>query len=190
MKNIKAFVQIGLMKQPKWLKGTLIKRDDQNSTVSVSGQTLVVENTNVKEFRELSYANGVCEEIENFKNQNWEELKTVVTDALAKFFPNQEIRADEEEKILYIGPDDDLTIGPSMVERKTIVSFIEQPCWTVTFYKMVYSYSEPPDADEVNCGDSTTSIGIARILVDTLWRFKTEEYFETISLDKWSESEF
>lgn len=188
--KIKAFVQIGLMRQPKWLKGTLVKREEKNSTVSVSGQTLTVENHNVKEFRELSYKDGLCEQLENFKNQNWEELKTVVTDAVAKFFPDQILRSDEDEKILYVGPDDDLSIGVGTVERKTIASFIEEPCWTVTLYKMIYSYSEPPDAEEINCGDSTTTIGIARILVDTLWRFKTDEYFETLSIDRWAESEF
>lgn len=188
MKKIKAFVQVGLMKKPEWIKGKLLERTDTHSVVSVAGNTLTLENRDVKEFKELAYVDGVCQQIEDFKNNNWEEMKQVVKDALAKFFPKETVREDEVEKILYIGSDD-LTIGVGTVERKTIVSFIEEPCWTVSYWKTHYSYSTPPDAEEVNCGDSTTSIGIARILVDAIWRFESDQYFETISLDRWSEKE-
>lgn len=189
-KDIKALVQVGLMRKPSWLKGTLIERGSKTSTVEVSGNTVVVENYNVKEWKPLTFVDGVCEEIQQFQNSTWEEVKQVVKDALAKFFPDETVRFDEEEKIVYIGQGDDLTIGSGVTERTSIARITELPCWSVHFYKTVYyGHLQPPDVDEINCGDSTTAIGIARILIETLSRFRIEEYFESVSLDRWAETE-
>lgn len=188
-KDIKALVQVGLMRKPNWLTGTLIERGPEKSTVLVSGNTVVVENYNVKEWKPLKFVDGVCKEIQDFQNSTWDEVKQVVKNALDNFFPDEVVRFDEDEKIIYIGTNDDLSIGSGVTERTSIVRISELPCWSLSFFKTFYSHMQPPDVDEINCGDSTTAIGIARILIETLSRFRIEEYFENVNLDRWAEIE-
>jgi hypothetical protein len=177
MKNgdkIKAFVQVGLMKNPRWLKGDYVQMVGEEHQVIVSGNTLMLAVGKVKSWIPLGPS-----VLEDFAASNWELLKEVVADSVAKFFPDEEVRCDEDEKTLHVG---ELSVGPGIVERESIASFREIPVWSVTYWRTIAAtYWEPADADEVACGESAAAWQVAKILIDQLWAFKTESYWDSIS---------
>ena len=179
--KIKSFVQVGLMKKPKWITGEFVSHVDENHVrVNVSGNEVVVTNNNVKLYEPLVYVNGVCKEVEEFVNNNWDDLKRVVTNSVNHFFPDTNLKFDDNEKIIYVD-DDYLSIGSNVTEVVSIAKIKEFPCWTVTLYSTIAATRwEPPDVDEINCGDSRTNIGVAKILIDTLWKENSAGYWENL----------
>lgn len=172
--KIKAYVQVGLMKKPRWIRGTML----EDGMVEVSGNKLKPDCMNVKLWQPLKYIDGRCPEIESFRDENWEGLKRVVTESVARFFPEDEVRVDEDEKIISVA---DINVCVGVKEAASIAAFREVPVWTVTYFRHVPATRwEPDDVDEVNCGDSSTTIGAARILVDALWKFHTDGYWAAI----------
>lgn len=182
--KIKAFCKIGLMRRPEWVVGTFVGREGDKVVVSIHNQTHSLESREVKEWKPLTFKNGVCKEAEEFQQQNWDDLKVVISRALEHFFPKTNPVFNDEEKTIHF--DDDVVVGPGVIETESIVRFFERPCWTVTAYHTFsYSHLQPPDVDEINLGDSTTNIGITRILIDALWRIKSEPYWDNQT--DWSE---
>ena len=176
MKNgdkIKAFVQVGLMKNPRWLKGDYVQMVGENHQVIVSGNTLMLEVGKVKSWSPIDLS-----VLDGFTETHWEDLKKVTIDSVAKFFPDEEVRCDDDEKTLHVG---DLSIGPGIVERESIASFREIPVWSVTYWKPIAAtYWEPSDVDEVVCGESHVAWQAAKILIDNLWGFKNESYWDNL----------
>lgn len=171
--KIKAFVQVGLMRKPKWLRGTLL----ESNMVEVSGNKVCADK--IKLWQPLEYVDGRWPKLDSFREDNWEDLKKVVTDSVERYFPGEKLRIDDEEKIIYVN--DDLTVAAGVREMETIAAFREIPVWTVSYFKGIAATRwEPEDVEEVNCGDSSTTIGAARILVDNLWKFHTEGYWESL----------
>jgi hypothetical protein len=174
--KIKAFTQVGLMKKPRWIRGTLL--EGEAFTVEVSGNRLQLEMGKVKLWQPLEYADGRCPKLDSFRDENWEDLKRVVTDSIARFFPQDQIKIDESEKTVSVN---DLCVGVGSKELETIAAFREIPVWTVTYFRGIAATRwEPEDVEEINCGDSSTTIGAARILIDSLWKFHTEGYWESL----------
>lgn len=183
MKNVKAFAQVGLMKKPSWLRGELVSRDENNATVIVYGNTLVLENHKVKEWERLKFVDGVCEKLTEFQDQNWDQLKDHCKNMVAKFLPEIVLNFDDQEKIVTV--DDDIQIMGGVIEQESIARFFEIPVWTVTqFCTRYYGRMQPPDVDEIDLGNSRSSLGAARILVESIIRNRLDQYCEAITDDE------
>lgn len=173
-KNVKFFAKIGLRRKEEWVNGTIVSRDDNESVVEAYGKTYTLPNNKVKYWRRAEE-----NEIETFRNDNWDRLKNEVTCAIKEFFPDkiQDIKFNEEEKTIELN--DYIVIGAGLMERESIAGFIETPCWEVTAYIQTYgSYHCPPDVDEKCLGQSPNAIHVSKILVDALWEDKTAGYWE------------
>jgi hypothetical protein len=208
MKNgdqIKVFVQVGLMKKPRWLKGTLIasnrnlelqelknlgfkarvKHEDEY-LVEVCGNRLYLKPQDVREWRPLEFSPSPefkCERMEQFTAAQWGDLKAKCRDSVAKFFPEVILTINEEEKTIsaedQYGPY--LTVSPAVLERESICAFFEVPAWEIVLWQSIPATRwEPADVDEKNCGFSMTTIGAARLLVDNIWKLRTEDYWQGI----------
>jgi hypothetical protein len=182
--KIKAFVQVGLMRKPRWIRGTLL----EGGEVDVAGNKLHLETGKVKLWQPLEYVDGRSPKLDSFCEESWEGLKKVVTESVERYFPGEKIRFDDDEKIIYVN--DDLTVAGGVKEMETIAAFREIPVWNVTYFKGIAATRwEPEDVEEVNCGDSSTTIGAARILIDNLWKFHTEGYWESLEETRFCELE-
>lgn len=172
--KVKAFVQIGLMKEPKWLRGTLV----EEGVVEVNGNRLVLDRSKYLLWEPLEYKDGKCRVLDDFAESTWNELKVLVNDAAAHFLPGEEVKFDEDEKVITVG---DVSVSPGTEELKTIVSFREIPVWRVTYWKYIAATRwEPPDADEVDCGYGN-AFNAARILIETILKFKRDAYWENLA---------
>ena len=193
--KIKAFVQVGLMKEPRWLQGTLLEGGEVSvygitnnlGTINVRnsgafGTKLHLETGKVKLWQPL-----VDGKLDSFREDGWEDLKRVVADAVGKFFPHDQIRFDDEAPAIYVNH---LVVAVGVKEMETIASFREIPVWTVSYFKGIAATRwEPDDVEEVDCGDSSTTIGAARIIVDNLWEYHTEGYWESLNESRFCELE-
>lgn len=99
-------------------------------------------------------------------------------------FPEVELKINEQEKVISVedqyGPA--LTVACGVEEKTSIVSFFEVPAWEVVMWVPIpATRHEPEDVDERNCGYSQTTIGAAKLLVDNLWRFRSEGYWQEVS---------
>lgn len=209
MKNgdkIKAFVQVGLMKKPEWVRGNLlacnrdlglqelkdlgfkarVKHEDEY-LVDVCGNKIYLEPSKVRLWKPLEFKQFdreyKCEKVDNFVADQWEDLKARCQDAVAKFFPDVALKLDDNEKIISIedqyGPY--LTVACGVMEKQSIASFFEVPAWEVVLWQAIPATRwEPADVDEKNCGFSETTIGAARLLVDNIWRLRTDDYWQSL----------
>lgn len=172
--KIKAFVQIGLMKEPRWLRGTLVEQ----GIAEVNGNRLTLEPGKIVLWEPLEWENGTCPALEKFAEENWESLKEYVIKGMKEFFPEENYRFDDKEKIVY-ACDDNISIGVGVEEVKTIARLFETPSWTVTEYRTAYyGHLQPPDVDEITVGSSRSSLGAASILVDAIWKERSSAFWE------------
>lgn len=112
MKNgeeIKAFVQVGLMKKPEWKKGTLVASNrglelqelkdlgfkvrvqhQDEYLVDVVGNKLYLDRSKIKQWKPLKFVRNDyeyhCEEVNNFIEKTWEDLKIKCKNAVGHFF--------------------------------------------------------------------------------------------------------
>jgi hypothetical protein len=171
--KIKAFVQVGLMKSPRWLKGTLV----EPGKVDVNGNVLSLEPGKIKLFRALE--KGAAEK---FAEENWDNFKEVLSAAKEKFFPLESLRFDDEEKVAYLA--EDISIAVSVNEAHSIARITEYPTWAVcVLHKIPATRWEPEDADEAEVGDSPNNVTAAKIAIDTLWRYSTMGYWESLEME-------
>jgi hypothetical protein len=203
--QIKAFVQVGLMKKPKWTKGTLIasnrnlgvqelkdlgfkvrvKHEDEY-LVDVAGNRLYLKPQDVREWRPLKFGPSPefkCDKMEQFVANNWEDLKLKCKNSIAEFFPKVSLKIDEKEKTISVedshGPY--LTVASAVMEKQSIASFFETPAWEVVLWVSIPATRwEPANVDEKNCGFAETTIGAARLLVDNIWRCQTDDYWQSL----------
>lgn len=205
MKNgdeIKAFVQIGLMKKPEWKKGKLIASNrnlelqelkdlgfkarvqhQDEYLVEVYGNRLYLEPSKVRQWKPLKFKQVDreyhCEKIDEFISKQWEDLKAKCENAVKQFFPDVTLTVNEQEKIISV--DDYLTVACGVTEKQSIASFFEVPAWEIVLWVPIAATRwEPPDVEERNCGFSETTIGAARLLVDNIWRLRSEDYWQNI----------
>lgn len=202
--KIKALVQVGLMKNPDWLRGTVIasnrglglqelkdagfkarvKHEDEY-LVEVSGNRLVVTPDKVRLWEPLEHdADGPV--VREFAERNWLELKRHVAEAARHFLPGDDVKINEEDKTITIN---DVTVAPNYTEVRSIAAFREVPCWTVSYWQDVqYSRLQPPDSDEVICGNSMSTIGAARLLIDSVLKARADGYWDAVADDEMARS--
>lgn len=172
--KVKAFVQVGLMKEPRWLRGTLVSE----GVVEVNGNHLSLERDKIMRWQPLEYENGECQAIKDYADSTWDQLKELVNDAVAHFLPGEKVEVDEKEKTITVH---EVSISPGLHEIKTIAAFREMPTWNVSYWKYIPSTRwEPPDADEVDCGHGGP-FQAARILVDTILKFSADAYWDSLA---------
>jgi hypothetical protein len=173
--KVKALVQIGLMKEPKWLRGTLV---EENTVEMIHGSRLVLEYGKIKLWKPLPHDETGCPKVKEFAQTQWEELKQTVTEAAKHFLPNEEVKFDEEEKTVEIAG---VTLHPDLTEIETIAEFKEIPCWVASYWVTTYSHSEPPDADEVICGHAGSPDNAARLLIDSVLKNRADDYWQGVA---------
>lgn len=176
--TIKAFVQIGLMKKPRWIRAKFIEHGENSSVVEIHGAYHTVENVNVKAYDPLESQDVV----EEFANMNWDELKETVIVAKETFFPNiPDIKInDDEHTISY----QDVELSPSYHEIKTICGFKEVPCWSIGYWKTLpATRHEPEDVDFVSEGQSSNNFSAAKCFIDAIWRYQTDGFWENLFYD-------
>lgn len=210
MKNgdqIKAFVKVGLMRQEKWTKGTLIASNtgiglqelkdlgfyprvehQPEYLVDVAGNRLIITPDKVRLWEPLKFVQKenhdyFCDKIEDFMSKQWTDLKQKCLSSVKQFFPEVKLTINEEEKTISVedrhGPY--LTVSCGVMEKQSIARFFEVPAWEVVLWAPTPGTRwEPPDVEEKNCGFAETTIGAARLLVDSLWRIRTDEYWQGI----------
>ena len=217
MKNgdeVKVFVQVGLMKKPRWIKGTLItsnrnlglqelkdhgfkvkvKHEDEY-LVEASGNRLYLTPDKVREWRPMKFGSSpefICEKMDEFISKHWEDLKKKCSDSVCKFFPNVNLKFDDNEHTICVedsyGPY--LTVAPAVLEKQSIAAFFEVPAWEVVYWVPTPGTQwEPPGADEVNCGFAETTIGTAELLVNKIWQIQTEDYWQGLRDNELAEGE-
>jgi hypothetical protein len=191
--EVKVFVQVGLMKKPRWIKGKYIKKlDIESHLVKVANQEVVVGYGKIKswvplESKVVDDSEWRCEELDRFAKENWESLKEDCQNALAKFFPDCYFSSNEEEKTLYVYGEGlpEINISPGIEEVESIARFFEVPAWSVTYFvEIPATYHEPPDADEIHCGHARNSTFAIKILIDTIWKLKTDDYWESLHWER------
>jgi hypothetical protein len=175
--KIKAFVQIGLMRKPRWVVGQYVAQEGDNHKVFVASQDLTLAWNKVKLYQPVEYKDGFCVALDDFVENNWEELKSVITDSVGHFFPGEPVSIDENEHMITVMG---ISVASGVTEVETIASFREIPSWIVSYYESIpATYWDPPDADEVVCGNSPGVVQAARILIDGIWKFKADGYWES-----------
>jgi hypothetical protein len=210
MKNgdqIKAFVKVGLMREERWIKGTIIScncdiglqelkdlgfyprvKQQDEYLVEVAGNRLILTPDKIRLWEPLKFVQKenndyFCDKIENFISKQWGDLKQKCLAAVGKFFPEVKLKINEEEKTISVedqyGPY--LTVSCGVTEKKSIARFFEAAAWEVVLWVPTPGTRwEPPDVEEKNCGFSETTIGAARLLVDNIWSVQSEEYWQVI----------
>lgn len=178
--KVKALVQIGLMREPRWLQATLV----EGNTVDIHGNRLLLERGKIKGWRPLQHDETGCPKVKEFARENWDEVKRLVNQATEHFLPNDTVVFDEENNTIEI---DGFTLQPSFTEMETIAEFKEIPCWVASYWVTTYSHSEPPDADEVICGHAGSPDNAARLLIDTVLKERANAYWESVSDAKYAQ---
>lgn len=177
----KAFVQLGLWKNPRWTCCVVLENyQDDTSLIEVCGNKIIVDNNKIKKHERIEYNFEKREftELTNFMNNNWEELKLSIIDAMNKFFPDEEIKVDEDEKIIY-ALDNSLSISGGIFEIETISSFKEVAEWSIVGYKPLPSTRwEPEDVQEIDLGHSRNTIKATKIFIDNIFQIKCEGYWD------------
>lgn len=186
MENYKVFVQLGKQKNPKWTNGKVLKRYNNNTyLVETHGQELVLTNDCIKLYKKSTYnkEKRSFNEIIEFTEKNWDDLKNIITDAMDEFFPDEKINIDENEKIIY-ALQDQLSISGGIFEIESLTCFQDVAEWSVVAYKPIPATRyEPEDVDEVYLGHSMNNINAAKIFIDSIWNLKCENYWDNKSYE-------
>lgn len=177
--EVKAFVKIGNMRKPNWIIGTYKGDNTLCHEVEIHGILHHVQIGNVKLWEPVKHLNGTFPAIDKFVEENWGELKTLVTESVNKFFPEEKIEINEENRQITVA---EIFIGGGVREVTTIAAIRELPCWSVTTYKTTPATRwEPEDVDEVTIAQEMGNIRAAKALIDAIWAQKTDPYWENLS---------
>lgn len=177
--KVKVFTQVGLMKKPEWLRGTLV----EDGVAEVHGNRIATEYGKVKLWKPIPHDDTGCPKVREFALNQWEELKQVVTNAVRHFLPEKEVKFDDQEKTVEV---EGVTLYPDHKEMETIAEFREIPCWTASYWVTTYSRTEPPDADEVVCGHAFNATQAARILIDSVLKNRADDYWQGVADEQYS----
>lgn len=181
MENYKVFVQLGKQKSPKWTNGKVLEKySDDTCLVETHGQELVLSNQKIKPYKKAKYDSekGGFIEIIEFTNKNWEELKTIIVDAMDTFFPDEKFSIDENEKTIY-AMDNQLSISGGIFEVESLSMFEDVPKWSIIQWKPIPATRwEPEDVSEIYLGNSSNNISAAKIFIDSIWAISCEVYWE------------
>jgi hypothetical protein len=177
--TVRAFAKLGNQREAHWKDAMYLG----NNTVEFrQGTVLILKDEEIKRIKKLDCVDGEWPALKEFVDNNWESLKSVVVDAMGKFFPEVVYTFDEKEHIVKANH---FFISPAVVEFESWDAFTEQTVWQLSaeMYR-AGSYWEPPDVDiaDMDCGKNSDFI--VRKLLDAIWNDKTEAYWE----NKWCET--
>lgn len=177
--TVRAFAKLGLQKQPNWTNAMYLG----NNTVEFrQGTVLILKDEEIKRIQKLDCIDGEWPALKEFVDKNWDKLKSVVNDAMGKFFPEVVYTFDNKEHTVKVNH---FFISPAVVEFESWDAFTEQAVWQLSaeMYR-AGSYWEPPDVDiaDMDCGKDNSFI--VRKFLDAIWNDKTEAYWE----NKWCET--
>lgn len=178
--EVKVFAQVGLMKEPKWLRGTLLEAHFPESGYLVQTSGNKIWSDKVKRYERLVCKDGIYPAVIEFENKHWNSLKNFISDAMSKFFPNEKLIIKEEEKIIS-ACDEVVTINSGITEVESIASFAEHPVWEVqTWHSIPSTRWEPGDVDCKLIGNAFSSLSGAKIFVDAVWSVHSDCYWTSL----------
>lgn len=177
--SIKVFTKVGLMKNEKWIKGTIVEEYDNIFVIETHGNKISVDKHLVKPVIKLQKdETGKYPDIENFINQNWDVLKNNILEAKNLFFPNVFVSFNEEEKVVEC-EEYSLYLSAVVNEVETLGSFKETPAWELTSFESIpATRQEPEDVYEKVLSVNMNSISAAKSFVDHIWQIKSQAYWE------------
>jgi len=183
--EVKAFVKIGMMRKPDWRIGTYVRQNELCHEVELHGIVHPVEIGKVKLWEPVKHENGTFPAIDKFVEDNWGELKQIVTDSVKNFFPNEKVDINEENRQITVA---DITIAGAVREVESIARISELPCWSVITFKTIpATHWEPEDVDEVLIAQAPSNMTAAKALIDAVWNFKSSPYWENLNDSKFAQ---
>ena len=177
--SVKVFTKVGLMKNEKWIKGTILEEYDSIFVIETHGNKISVDKHLVKPVIKLQKDEaGNYPDLENFTNQNWDVLKNNILEAKNLFFPDVVISFNENEKIVEC-EENGLYLSVVANEVETLGSFKETPAWELTSFESIpATRHEPEDICEKVLSVNINSVSAAKSFVDHIWQIKSQNYWE------------
>lgn len=194
MKNgdcIKAFVQIGCMKKPRWIVGKVMDTNfpEDGVLVEIYNNFHWVDRNKVKLYKRMAYdsKNYLWQDVVNFSNKNWESLKKNIYKAKSQFFPNIDIEVDEKDHIIY-AMSKTVSIGAEVHEVESLDCFEEVAAWGVQIWSEIPATQwEPPDVDSTHYEVSMNTQRAAKAFINAIWQVMQNNYWDNESYDDYAE---
>lgn len=194
MKNgdvVKAFVQIGCMKKPRWIVGKVVDTNfpDDGVLVSIHDNLHWVDRNKVKLYKRMAYdsKNYLWQDVVNFSNKNWESLKTQIFKARSTFFPNIDIEVDEQEKIIY-AMSKTISIGAEVHEVESLDCFEEVAAWGVEIWRVIpATRHEPEDMDSTHYEVNMNTMRAAKAFINAIWQVMQDTYWDNEVYEDYAE---
>mgnify|MGYP006266893325 CR=1 FL=1 len=173
--EVRVFTQVGLMKAPKWLRGTFLDEvPNDQAMVEVSNNKLIADIRRVKKYRKVG-------SIDEFVSKYWKDLKSIISISIPKLLgPNHpQIEINDEDNIIsvYNGA---ISIAPELIDRETFLEFLNTPSWVVSIAVPTGGGAwEPPDVDICAVGDRPHVVNAAELFVETIWKESNKSFWES-----------
>lgn len=182
--RVKVFTQVGLMKTGRWLTGKYLDDvPDGSSMVEVSGNKVMCDRHKVRKYVRLE-RDQYGQILSTFWDKTWEELKRAVTLGFNNptvLHHAYALDIDEDEKMISI-ENGWISVSPSTVEKESIISFIEAPCWAISIATTgCQTYWEPADVDVNEVAYSENPINAAQLFVKTVWEESNRPFWDSMS---------
>lgn len=185
-RNLPESVKILIPSTGKWEEALVLDEINQEKCIVRYKRKEMVLNTNmVRPFKKLQYVGGRCEDVENFCKQNWNNLKHFVTLGYSHILKHKDnlLSFDDEEKTIYY-KDSWISIAPGVLERSTILGFIERPCWEISISVMTSgSWDEPDDVDVVPYGSQENTVSAAQMFIELIWKEENRGFWDNLDLE-------
>ena len=181
MKNIaagsivKGFAKLGSQTKEKWTRGTYI---GNNNVEFWTGVVVTLPDDKIKEYKRFERIGQEYPEQAKFTGDTWNQLKGNIKESVGLFFPKVNLEIDEDEHIVYaLG--NSISICPAIIERESISAFTETSTWQVCVEVNYPSTLWEPSTSELSgVSESPNTITAARMFLDAIWRYSTEDYWQ------------
>ena len=181
MKNIsvgsivKGFTKLGSQTKEKWTRGTYI---GNNKVEFWTGVVVTLTDDKIKEYKRFERIGQEYPEQAKFTQDNWHQLKENIKESVGLFFPKVNLEIDEDEHVVYAFGNS-ISICPAIIERESILAFTEASTWQVCVEVSCPSTLWEPSSSELSeVSESPNPITAARIFLDTIWKYSTEDYWQ------------
>lgn len=132
----------------------------------------------IKEYKRLERTGQEYPEQTKFVDDSWQKIKENIKESVGLFFPNIHLEIDEDEHIVYAFGNS-ISICPAIVEREGIFAFTETSTWQVCVeVNYPSTFWEPSTSDIAAVSESPNPITAARMFLDTVWKYSTEDYWQ------------
>lgn len=137
----------------------------------------------VREFRELTWIDGECSEINEMVERDVPNIVKSLTNALVKLLPDQPFAV--ESNTVIVAYNGSLTMEPVVIETRTIGAFVERPGWSVTVWRQhPATRNQPEDVSDCVVGQYLNYGQAVQKFIETLFLMLSEDYWNN-QADLW-----